>query len=60
MEGTASPTDCQKNPALQVKLQQALDRVDTGVGLQKIRRQFQGVQRVLRMTVWGLRRESKR
>ena len=54
------PRTAKQHSALKVKLQQEVDRVETGIGLQENRGQFQGVLRVIRMKVWGLGRDRDR
>ena len=49
-----------QRPVRQVQLQQEVDRVAAGVGLQENRGIFQGLRRVLQMMVWGLGQERRR
>ena len=50
----------EQRPTYQVQLQQEVDRVETGVGLQENQGRFQGLWQVLRMIVWGLLQDRTR
>ena len=55
---SARPT--KQHPAFKMQLQQKVDRVEAGVGMQENRHRIQRMQRLICMTVWRYQQDIER
>ena len=49
-----------KHPTFKMQLQQEVERMEAGVGMQEDLRLFQRIRRLIQMMVWGLLRDRER